>query len=154
MINIDNFGGCIGTLQNDPIILDNRDGSRKVLMTILCPDLSTGKNKPRTYQRIPVQGFIPKTYKGKSPYAYLHAGDSVHIEYTMKANHHNNQTELICQIDTIKFGKELPDTLEKEPPMPAAAATPKEVPTVEETPDTPADPKYQVDLDLNDDLDL
>ena len=80
--------------------------------------------------------------------------DSVHIEYTMKANHHNNQTELICQIDTIKFGKELPDTLEKEPPMPATAATPKEVPTVEETPDTQTDPKYQVDLDLNDDLDL
>lgn len=29
MINLDNFGIANGTLQNDPVILDNKDGSKK-----------------------------------------------------------------------------------------------------------------------------
>ena len=152
MINLDNFGGCIGTLQNNPVILPNRDGSKKILMTVLCSDI-TKSNGHKTYQRIPVQGFIPKTYKGNGPYGYLHAGDEVHIEYSLKTTDHNGKTEVICQIDSIKFGKENTPIPEETPVQEPVIAQPVTPPVTEEKEE--AATKYTPEEDLvNDDLDL
>ena len=106
-VNLDNFGIINGTLQSDPTILTNQDGSKKVLMIVNTSDMTRDKNGNRTFQQIPVQAFIPKTYNGIGPYKYLHQNDEVHIEYILKSNLFQNEINLIAQIDTIKFGKDV-----------------------------------------------
>lgn len=107
MLNLDNFGIVNGTLQADPVILKNKDGSKKILMTVLCSDMTRDRNGNRTFQSIPVQGFIPKTYNGIGPYEFLKMGDEVHVEYSIKANPYQGENAIIMQIDSIKFGKDI-----------------------------------------------
>lgn len=148
MINLDNFGIANGILQNDPVILDNKDGSKKVLLTVLASDMTRNDQGNRTFQKIPLQGFIPKTYKGVGPYGYLRKGEEVHVEYCIKANEFNHTTHLVLQIDSIKFGKDIKAKEE-------AADTTKEVekPQSKNTvPDT--EPEIENTFDVNEDLDF
>lgn len=167
MMNIDNFGIANGILQSDPVILNNQDGSKKVLMTVICSDMTRDQNGNRTFQNIPIQGFIPKSYKGIGPYAYLHQGDEVHVEYTIKANPYLGENSIILQIDSIKFGKDIKAKITKsQEPLPQQKETPPAqtesntpVNTTQETPEpqpavqniepTPAPEDFDLDLDLD-----
>lgn len=138
MMNIDNFGIANGILQADPVILNNKDGSRKVLMTIICSDMTRDTNGNRTFQHIPVQGFIPKTYKGIGPYEYLHQGEEVHAEYTIKANPYQGENGIILQIDSIKFGKDIKAKVNPKAEFAKSVAETAPEPTPVNTPAKPA----------------
>lgn len=155
MLNIENFGIANGILINDPVVLINKDKSKKILLTVRCTDMTRDKNGNRTFQNIPLQGFIPKSYDGIGPYKYLHAGDEVHAEYTIKANPYQGEHSIICQIDSIKFGKDmkatLPKTAEKnnKPSAPAPKAAPvNETPTTEDTSTDAAETIADDELDI------
>lgn len=141
MLNVENFGIANGILLADPVILNNKDGSRKVLMTVICSDMTRDENGNRTCQHIPVQGFIPKSYKGIGPYEYLHRGEEVHVEYTIKANPYQGENGIILQIDSIKFGKDIKAKLENKPepkqPKPAPAPVKTETPAAPAAAPTP-----------------
>lgn len=148
MINLDNFGIANGILQNDPVILDNKDGSKKVLLTVLASDMTRNEQGNRTFQKIPLQGFIPKTYKGVGPYGYLRKGEEVHVEYCIKANEFNHTTHLVLQIDSIKFGKDIKAKEE-------AANTMKEVEKPKSENTVPnSEPEIEDTFDINEDLDF
>lgn len=145
-VNLDNFGIINGTLQADPTILTNQDGSKKVLMIVNVSDMTRDTNGNRTFQQIPVQAFIPKTYNGIGPYKYLHQNDEVHIEYILKSNLFQNEINLIVQIDTIKFGKDVRTPSPNTTKLIEEIETPQEKPetkTVQTEPETiPATTKY------------
>lgn len=153
MVNTDNFGIANGILKNDPVIFDNKDGSKKILLTVLASDMTRDANGNRTFQRIPLQGFIPKTYNGIGPYKYLKKGEEVHVEYCVKVTDYNPNEPLILQIDSIKFGK----NLKSEEPKYTPKDFTKTEPTQENKPKVQQKqtktPTYD-DSDINDDLDF
>lgn len=125
MRNPNNYGTLKGILQTEPHIIPNKDGSKKVFLNLQV------KYKNST-QTIPLQGFIPNTFKGNGPYGYLKAKETVFVEYCIKMNEYHGQNNLILQIDSIKFGKDLPNEDNK-------SENTENTPASEETNDEPAD---------------
>lgn len=109
MKNINNNGILNGTLKTDPVFVNNKDGSKKALITLVTTDQVITENGQilMVTKNLPMQGFIPRSYKGLGPYGFLKAGERVETEYAIKSNKYNNQLNIILQIDSIKFGKNL-----------------------------------------------
>ena len=109
MKNVNNNGILNGTLKTDPVFVNNKDGSKKALITIVTTEqVVTENGQVLTVTRnLPMQGFIPRSYRGLGPYGFLKAGERVETEYAIKSNRYNNQLNIILQIDSIKFGKNL-----------------------------------------------
>lgn len=107
MINTDNLGIANGVLLDSPVITQNRDGSKKIIMDIMSSDMTRDEDGNRTFTKIRLQGFLPASYDGNGPYEYLHRGEEVHVEYTIKTNTFAGKTNLILQIDEIKFGNDM-----------------------------------------------
>lgn len=128
MKNPNNYGTLQGSLQTAPHIRENQDGSKKVFLNVKVT------SHGRTHI-IPLQGFIPKSFKGNGPYGYLKAQETVFIEYTMKSHWYQDKLQVILQIDNIFFGKDLEKVKQLEP----FADTPSmESKMYQEAPATPA----------------
>lgn len=108
MKNPNNYGTLQGSLQTTPHIRENQDGSKKVFLNVKVT------SHGRTHI-IPLQGFIPKSFKGNGPYGYLKAQETVFIEYTMKSHWYQDKLQVILQIDNIFFGKDLEKVKQLEP---------------------------------------
>lgn len=109
MKNINNNGTLNGILKADPVFVNNKDGSKKALITLTCNEqvMDINGNIINITRNIPMQGFIPKTYKGLGPYGFIKSGEYIETEYCIKSNKYNNRLNVIIQIDNIKFGKNL-----------------------------------------------
>lgn len=116
MKNINNNGILNGTLKTDPVFVNNKDGSKKALITIVTTEqVVTENGQVLTVTRnLPMQGFIPRSYRGLGPYGFLKTGERIETEYAIKSNMYNNQLNIILQIDSIKFGKNLSTTKKAE----------------------------------------
>ena len=109
MLNIDNYGILNGTLKTNPIIKNNKDGSKKIVLTVMISETYRTADGTRPTYPIRCEAYVPasraKTDEG--PYALLQEGDSVIIEYTLKNKtwntHEQGEAVLTPQIDTIKF---------------------------------------------------
>lgn len=149
MKNINNNGTLNGILKADPVFVNNKDGSKKALITLTCNEqvIDTNGNTITVTRNIPMQGFIPKTYKGLGPYGFIKSGEYIETEYCIKSNMYNNQINIIIQIDNIKFGKNLSHktTENKEA---------KTTPSIKEAPKKEIDTKDIEILDFGDDEDL
>lgn len=108
MKNQNNYGTLQGSLQTAPHIRENQDGSKKVFLNVKVT------SHGRTHI-IPLQGFIPKSFKGNGPYGYLKAQETVFIEYTIKSHWYQDKLQVILQIDNIFFGKDLAKVKQPEP---------------------------------------
>lgn len=85
-MNIRNYGVVEGRLTKDPVVFNNTDGSKKVMLTIAAQDNFKNKDGVRGTQFVPVEGFITNKQAGLGVYEYLHKGDLVGIEYTVRSN--------------------------------------------------------------------
>lgn len=154
MKNINNNGTLNGILKADPVFVNNKDGSKKALITLICNEqvVTPDGQIINVTRNIPMQGFIPKTYKGLGPYGFIKSGEYIETEYCIKSNPYNDQLNIIIQIDNIKFGKNLSyrKTENKEPVVNEAAP----MATIKEEPKKEINTENIEILDFGDDEDL
>lgn len=78
-----NTGTLIGRLANDPKAFENKDGSKKVLITLYV-DRPYKKDGKTISDAISTEAFVNKATNGLGPFGYAHKGDlvavSTHIE--------------------------------------------------------------------------
>ena len=87
MINMQNVGQATGRLTKAPYIVANRDGSRRVFLTIAAADGYTGRDGKRGAQFIPVEAFIPAN-RGNGLYSLLDTGSAVSVAYSVRNNNY------------------------------------------------------------------
>lgn len=107
-----NHFNLTGGVTRAPKILDNKDGSKKVLFTIAC---GTGRfvDGAELTNFIPVEAFIPASFKNAEPYASLTPGAIVAVEGTIRSSHYTDKdgqeqyavVNHIEDIDVVRWGK-------------------------------------------------
>lgn len=91
--NIRNTGTAIGRLTRDPAVFANKDGSHKVMLTLACQDnFKSGADKKRGTNFVSVEAFVPAG-KGTGVYAYMHQGDLVGVEYSVRSSSYTKDGE-------------------------------------------------------------
>lgn len=89
-MNIRNFGVAEGRLTRDPYIVENTDGSKKVMLTVAAQNDFKNKDGKRDSQFISLEGFIPAG-KDTGVYTLLHKGDMVGLGYTVRTNNYTDK---------------------------------------------------------------
>lgn len=107
-----NHFNLTGGVTRTPKILDNKDGSKKVLFTIAC---GAGRfvDDAELTNFIPVEAFIPASFKNAEPYASLTPGAIVAVEGTIRSSHYTDKdgqeqyavVNHIEDIDVVRWGK-------------------------------------------------
>lgn len=95
-LNMRNHGQVIGRLTRDPQVFPNKDGSRKVMLTVAAQDNFKNRNGERNAQYLPLEAFVAAKNDTNGVYDLLHKGDLVAIQYTVKTPSYtdgNGQTQ-------------------------------------------------------------
>ena len=88
MANLRNVGRVVGRLTKDPVVFTNKDGSRKVMITIAARDNFKAKDGSTGTQFVPVEAFIPSSKKGNGVYDYMAKGHMIGVEYEVRNNNY------------------------------------------------------------------
>jgi len=94
-INTSNFGIAQGRLTKDPVFFDNKDGSKKVMITVAAQDSFKNASGERTTQFIQLEGFISNKSNGIGVYAYMHKGDMVNVAYGVRTNNYEKDGKTV-----------------------------------------------------------
>lgn len=90
MMNMNNYGIATGRLTRDPAIYQNADGSHKVKITIAAQNNYRNKTTgERAAQFLPLECYVPADGT-MNVYDYMHKGDKVTIQYTVKNTQYIN----------------------------------------------------------------
>lgn len=86
-MNIRNYGVAIGRLTRDPKVFTNKDGSKKVLLTLACTDnFRSGPDKTKATQFVSLEGFVSKNANGLGVYDHMGKGDLIGVDYAVRSN--------------------------------------------------------------------
>lgn len=89
----------IGRVTRDPVILENKDGSRKVKFTLAIQDsFKSGNDKKRATQFIPMEAFVRKedVEAGKlGVWPHIHEGDRIACGGHMKSEQYEKNGEMV-----------------------------------------------------------
>lgn len=85
-MNMQNFGILSGRLAKDPVVFDNKDGSRKIMVTIAAPRNYKNKDGKRDTDFIQCEQYMRADKVGNGAWDILKKGDSVDVEYTVRQN--------------------------------------------------------------------
>ena len=88
MMNTNNFGIIRGRLADDIKVFDNKDGSRKVVFKVAAANNYKDKDGKRNVQFIPFESIISKTKSNLGVYDYMHKGDKVSVQYSVRNNNY------------------------------------------------------------------
>ena len=107
MMNLSNYGMCEGRVTKKPVAMDNKDGSKKVFVTLAVQDnFASGKDKERKTQFLNLEGFVPKD-RQSSVYEKLEVGDKVAIQYRVETPSYEKDGQTIYKtalvIENIQF---------------------------------------------------
>lgn len=92
MTNIRNIGIAEGRLTKDPVVFNNSDGSKKVMVTVAVQDnYKNSTTGERGTQFINLEAFISNKSKGLGAFDYMHKGDLVGFEYTVRSNNYTDK---------------------------------------------------------------
>lgn len=141
MVNQRNFGIVEGRLVRDPKIFTNADGSKNIKITLAArrnfKNKSTGMNDP---DYVSLEAFVSADTKGAGPYDYMHKGDLIGAEYTVRSNAYTdkdtgeevyNQVLFIQSVD-YKESKTVTQNRQNNTAAPQPASAPAA--TADETP--------------------
>ena len=109
MMNLSNYGMLTGRLAKDPLVFDNKDGSRKIKLTLAVQNnYRNSKTGEYEAQFIPVEAFIPSGKTGLGAFDYMHKGDKITVQYAVKATHYidvnsNELYAVVLQIENIRL---------------------------------------------------
>lgn len=84
MLNIRNNGQTIGRLTRDPKVFPNKDGSRKIMLTVAAQDNFKNREGQRGAQYVPFEAFVAAKNENNGVYDLLHEGDLIAVQYTVK----------------------------------------------------------------------
>lgn len=129
-MNTNNMGIIRGRLVADPAVFANKDGSSKVKFSIAAQNNYKGSDGKRASQIIPVEAYVRAEYT-KSPFAKIHKGDLVSLEYSLRQNNYTkadgtNVYGIVVFIEGITF-EESKSVTEARAAANAAAAIATEV---------------------------
>lgn len=121
MANLRNVGRVIGRLTKDPVVFTNKDGSRKIMLTVAARDNFKAKDGSTGTQFVPVEAFIPANKQGNGVYDYMSKGHMVGIEYEVRNNNfkdkdgkdHYEISLLIQAVDLMEPKKTATQTAEE-----------------------------------------
>lgn len=106
-MNARNNGVATGRCVRDAKILSNKDGSRKVFITIAVPCNYKGKDGKVPSDFISFEGFIPVNKATNGVYDYMKKGDLVSIGYTIRSQkfESNGETQYrqYCSIESVEL---------------------------------------------------
>lgn len=143
-MNIRNHGIAIGNLAKDPITFNNSDGSAGVAITLAVQDSYVGRDGKKNTQFLSFEGFIRKENIEKNVYQYMHSGDRIGIEYSLRSRQYEkNGQKVYAQvafIETVDLmdSKSVTDARAKKKAAQNAANAPAEAPAPAPAPAEPA----------------
>lgn len=109
MMNLNNYGMLTGRLAKDPLVFDNKDGSRKVKLTLAVQNNYRNKDTgEHEAQFIPLEAFIPSGKTGLGAYDYMHKGDKITVQYAVKVTHYTDVSSadiyaVVLQIENVRL---------------------------------------------------
>lgn len=126
MLNMSNYGIGEGRITKKPVMMDNKDGSKKVFVTLAVQDnFTSGSDKERKTQFINLEGFVPKDRKA-SVYEKLEVGDKVAIQYRVETPSYEKDGQTIYKtalvIENIQFKESMAEKTARQARHAADAA--------------------------------
>ena len=126
MLNMSNFGMCEGRITKKPVMMENKDGSKKAFVTLAVQDnFASGADKERKTQFLNLEGFVPKDRKA-SVYEKLEVGDKVAIQYRVETPSYEKDGEKIYKtalvIENIQFKESMAEKTARQARHAADAA--------------------------------
>ncbi|MDH2390073.1 single-stranded DNA-binding protein [Streptomyces sp. HNM0663] len=86
MSNPNSTASVIGRLANDPRVFENKDGSKKVMLTVFVDRSYTDAQGNRISDALPFETFVRAQATGIGPFAHVHKGDLVALSYEPRMN--------------------------------------------------------------------
>lgn len=126
MMNLSNYGMCEGRVTKKPVAMDNKDGSKKVFVTLAVQDnFASGKDKEKKTQFLNLEGFVPKD-RQSSVYEKLEVGDKVAIQYRVETPSYEKDGQTIYKtalvIENIQFKESMAEKTARQARHAADAA--------------------------------
>ena len=126
MMNLSNYGICEGRITKKPVAMDNKDGSKKVFVTLAVQDnFASGKDKERKTQFLNLEGFVPKD-RQSSVYEKMEVGDKVAIQYRVETPSYEKDGQTIYKtalvIENIQFKESMAEKTARQARHAADAA--------------------------------
>lgn len=109
-MNLSNYGIAEGRLTRNPVILNNKDGSRKVKFTLAVRDTFKNADGTKSSQFVSLEAFIRAGRETNGVYDMIHKGDLVKVRYTVKSSAYTDKdgNDVFCQsllIQELQFGE-------------------------------------------------
>ena len=98
MLNTNNFGIVSGRLVDDVKIFTNKDNSKKVMFKVAVNDVYKDKNGNKKAQFIPFESIIAKNKSNLGVYDYMHKGDKVTVQYSVRNNNYEKDGQMVYGI--------------------------------------------------------
>lgn len=157
MTNLNNFGKVCGRLTKDPVILNNKDGSRKALFTIAVQDNFKSKDGTRHTQFVQLETFIAANRTNNGALDYMHKGDLVAVGFSVRSNVYTDNASgktvynqvLLADNFALMEPKNVTDARQKNAPAQTTASAP--APAVENAPVPEAIEDFSADAPFDDD---
>ncbi|MEV7952890.1 single-stranded DNA-binding protein [Streptomyces sp. NPDC088141] len=107
MSNPNSTASVIGRLANDPKVFENKDGSKKVMITAFVDRGYTDAQGNRISDALPFEAFVRAQTPGTGPFAHVHKGDLVALSYEPRMNRYTKNGaevfEVKLEIQNISF---------------------------------------------------
>lgn len=107
MSNPNSTASVVGRLANDPKVFENKDGSKKVMLTVFVDRSYTDAQGNRISDALPFEAFVRAQTAGIGPFAHVHKGDLVSLSYEPRMNRYTkNGVEVFetkLEIQNISF---------------------------------------------------
>ena len=126
MMNLNNFGIGEGRVTKKPVAMDNKDGSKKVFVTVAIQDnFASGADKEKKTQFVNFEGFVPKDRKS-SVYDKLEVGDKIAVQYRIETPSYEKDGEKVYKtalvIENIQFKESMAEKTARQARHAADAA--------------------------------
>lgn len=101
MSNVRNSGNVIGRLTKDPVVFENKDGSKKVAFTLMVDHNYTDAQGNRGADAVPVEAFVRATTNGTGPFASIHKGDLVGVAIKLRQDRYTKNGAEVFELKAI-----------------------------------------------------
>lgn len=135
-MNMNNFGIINGRMASDPTIFTNKDGSRKIKVSVAAKRNYKNKETGKVdVDFVQLEAFIPASKEGNGAFDYLHKGDNVAFEFAVRYSRYTDKDgkEHFNQVLEIQQ-TELRGSKRTSTPAEAAAEAAKATPATEAAP--------------------
>lgn len=108
MLNLRNYGIYEGRLAQDPVFFATAGGGENVILKVGCRRnfTSAGAAEPES-DFAAFRGYIPKTTANHGVYGFLHTGDLVSIQYSLRTGSSEKDGERTyyqsCQVENLEI---------------------------------------------------